>query len=117
MSNELYKIVQSHMYEIYSILAGTITLCIIYVIKPFIKRKNYLSVYENVKDEDKHNWELRKKYQRKNFIFIPMAIVIGIVVFWICSLISSQISFQIGSALMAGFIAIAEYSVIQQIMG
>ncbi len=117
MPDEFIKVVQSHMYEIYSILAGTITLCIIYVVKPFIKRRNYLSIYEKIAEEERKEWKLRKQYQHKNFILIPLTIITGILVFWVCSMVSSQISFQIGSALMAGCIAIAEYSVVEQIVG
>ncbi len=117
---DIYKIVQSHIYELHAVLAGTITLLLMSIIKIPIKRINYNKVYGKEDEITQMNEEEKKQkrlqYQRRNVCIIFIACLVGPIVFGVCASLSSLISFQVGSALLSGLIALAEYAVLQQIV-
>lgn len=118
MPHEWYSIIQSHMYDIYSILSGTIVFVLLYFVKPYIKAMNARAVYGDevkvyTKEEQKR---LRRCYQRRNAILFPVIFIMGMFVYAVCAMMTNQIEFRWGPALMSGPIAIAEYAVLKQLL-
>lgn len=109
------KYVASHIYDIYAFLAGTLTLAIVMILKIPIKKltRRLADQYAGKPGRD----ENRRKsvYKRLNGVIFVLAMAVGVSVFAITAVISSQIEFSLGSAALSGLIAIAEYEIIEQI--
>lgn len=115
MRHLILKYVASHIYDIYALLAGTLTLAIVMILKIPIKGLTGRLAAQYAGKSGKSEGRRNLIYKRLNGVIFVLAMVTGILVFDITATISPQIVFSGGSAALSGFIAIAEYEIIEQI--
>lgn len=106
---------KSHIYELHSILAATITFILMLFIKKPIKQS--IRYYVERKAENNQRWAQNKKLYRKrcNSIIVFSTMLLAIIIFTIISFISPLIEFKWFSAILSGTVALTEYAIFDQI--
>lgn len=122
MSDLFYRYANSHLYDIYAALAGTLVFLCMLVIKKPIKRltaekagKHFLRKAGGVQAAD----SILKEYvyrRRLNMVLPFLTEALGVVFFYGCARLGGQVEFSWGSALLAGVIAMAEYAFVEQVV-
>lgn len=114
------KYVDSHIYDIYAILVGTITLAIVMILKIPVKMyaRQAADMYCTRRgvDKERQDIEWKKIYKRWNSLIYIIVIFVAFIVFIVTAKISPQIEFSIGSAVMSVVYAIAEYEIVDWII-
>ena len=136
MSDLFYRYANSHLYDIYAALAGTLVFLCMLVIKKPIKRltaekagKHFLRKAGGAKNADSvHDAEAAKDvktaissqeyvYRRRLNMVLPfLTEALGVVFFYGCARLGGQVEFSWGSALLAGVISMAEYAFVEQVV-
>lgn len=115
-----WKYIDSHIYDIYAIFVGTLTLAVVMILKIPIKiySRRIADIYckEYCGDEEEQEKEWLRFYKKVNGFIFVLVIAVALIVFAVVAQISSQIEFSWGSAIMSAIYAIAEYEVIDQII-
>lgn len=121
MSNLIFKYINSHIYDIYAFLAGTLAFIIMMFAKRPIKRMNrrraekYMERLPLALLESERRRKRQIYYRRCNLLVIIMAFLVAGAIFAGCAYISPQISLRAGSFMMSGVFAVAEYAIIEQL--
>lgn len=114
------KYVDSHIYDIYAILVGTVTLAIVMVLKIPIKLYSRKAADRYCRhrglEGTEHEKEWERIYKRWNGLIYILVIIVAFMVFGVTAQISPQIEFRIGSATMSVVYTIAEYEIIDWIL-
>lgn len=112
MSDLFYRYANSHLYDIYAALSGTLVfLCMLLVKKP-VKRLT-------AEAAGRRALGAREEYvyrRRLNMILPLLAEAVGVGFFYGCARLGGQVAFSWGSALSAGLIAMAEYAFVEQVV-
>lgn len=105
---------KSHVYDLHSILAGTITFVLMFFIKKPVK--NLIVERINRKALQSVKWNENKAAYTKMWsgILIPITMLLAFLLFEVIALISPLIHSSVPSALMSGAISLAEYAVFEQ---
>lgn len=109
------KYVASHIYDIYALLAGTLTLAIVMILKIPIKKLTGRLADQYAEKPGRGENRRKSVYKRLNGVLFVLVMAMGVLVFAITAIVSPQIVFSGGSAVLSGLIAIAEYEIIEQI--
>lgn len=111
----IHSYTNSHLYEIHAVIAATITLIILYVIKRNVKYR--IDQYVERRAIENVDWQENKELYRRrcNMLLIVLAFGISFVVFCIVSLISPLISFSVFTGFLSGTFCLTEYAVIDQL--
>lgn len=114
------KYVNSHMYDIYAILVGTLTLAIVIAlkipIKIYARRAADRYCWNGTEKGEKQDKSWEQIYKRRNGLIFVLVFVVAIIMFAVVAQISPQIEFSMGSAVMSAIYAIAEYEIIDQVI-
>ncbi len=106
---------KSHIYDIHSIIAGTLALALVFMIKKPIKER-IAAVVEQRAQKDEGYRQRKEIYLKKyNGILIVLVTLIAFLLFGILSVFSPFIHFSVPSAIMSGAISLAEYAFIEQL--
>lgn len=112
------KYVYSHLYDIYSVLAGMMTLVLVTALKIPVKRLARKMAERGSPDtlpEKERESRRRRIYRRWNGLVFLLVMAVAPLMFLLTVLISGQITFRWGSAGMSGMIAVAAYGILDQI--
>lgn len=119
MSELFYRYANSHVYDIYAVLVGTVTfLCMLLLKKPVKRATARLAERMASGADGRTPQKERRVYKcrrRLNMVLLLMTEAVGAVLFLLCAVSFGQIEFSWGSALLAGVVAIAEYAVAEQL--
>lgn len=139
MSELFYRYANSHVYDIYAVLVGTVTfLCMLLLKKPVKRATARLAermasgadgrtpqaeniafgTAEGTPQAGRMSEKERRVYKcrrRLNMVLLLLTEAVGAVLFLLCAVSFGQIEFSWGSALLAGVVAIAEYAVAEQL--
>lgn len=113
MDRFFLKYINSHIYDIYAILVGTLTLAMVMILKIPIKK------YSRQAADRKYEIQTEKwmqTYKRRNGWIFALVLIVAIPMFAVAAQISPQIEFSMGSAVMSAVYAIAEYELMDQIL-
>lgn len=116
MSRFFLKYINSHIYDIYAILVGTITLAIVMILKMPIKRSSHKLADRKCGPEKEQTEEWKRIYKRQNGVIFLLVMVVAFLTFAVVAQISPQIDFSLGSAAMSVVYAIAEYEIIDRLI-
>lgn len=106
---------KSHIYDIHSIMAGTLALALMFLIKKPIKERIAAVVEQRALNNEKYRLRKEIYLKRYNGILVVLVMLIAFLFFGILSVFSPFIHFSVPSAIMSGAISLAEYAFIEQL--
>ena len=106
---------KSHIYDIHSFIAGTLTLVLVFIIKKPIKKRIAEMVEQRARCDEKYRENKETYIKRYNGILILIVMLIAFLFFGLLSVFSPFISFSVPSAIMGGAISLTEYAFIEQL--
>lgn len=106
---------KSHVYDLHSILAGTITFLLMFFIKKPVKALIEECTHKKALQSEKWNKNKAAYTKMWNGILIPITMLLAFLLFEVIALISPLIHSSVPSALMSGAISLAEYAVFDQL--
>lgn len=122
MSSLILKYANSHIYDIYALLSGTLAFIVVMLVKRPIKQMNrrraeqYMDRLPSTRSEEERNKKQKIYYRRSNLLVIILAFLIAAIIFAGCAYFSPQIGLRAGSLMMSGVFAVAEYAIVEQML-
>lgn len=106
---------KSHIYDIHAVLAGTLALILVLLIKKPIKERIAGMVAKRAESDERYRENPGKFRKRYNGILILIDMVFSFLFFVLLSVFSPFIQFSFPTAIMSGVISLAEYAFLEQL--
>ena len=111
----ILSLCKSHIYELHAILAGTVTLLSMFIIKKPLKFDVPECTCTDPAEKARISRKLALNTKRKNTILVLETMMVGIVIYCIIDFFSPLVNFSVKTALLSGIVALTEYAVYEQI--
>lgn len=106
---------KSHIYEIHALIAATMVVILMAIIKGPIKRGIARAVDKKLLQKPELQMQRKRIIKQCNTLLIVLAMCLAIVIFGVLAYVSPLIRFSFPSAIMSGVFALCEYAVWEQI--
>ncbi len=106
---------KSHIYDLHSILAATITFLLMFLIKKPIKKRIADKVEQKALADEQYSQKKDSYIKLWNGVLVLITMVLAFIIFELLAVFSPMIHSSYPSALMSGAIALTEYAVWEQL--
>lgn len=106
---------KSHIYELHAIIAATIVVVLMSLIKGPIKKQIVKAVDRRLETRPEYSDRRELIIKRCNMLLIVLTMCLSVIVFGVLAVLSPLIEFSFPSAVMSGVFALCEYAFLDQI--
>lgn len=112
---KLLSYAKSHIYELHALMAATIVVVLMFLIKGPIKKQIAQRVDKTLAVRPELSAKRNVLIRRGNMLLIALTMLLSVFVFALLAAVSPFVEFSFPSAVMSGVFALCEYAFLDQI--